>query len=89
MKMRCKHFFCNCFEAFLVSFLDACDRSKTFDETTIFMLDTVCGILADLVHERYGLYGSSCLEENHWKTTSVVDVNCSSVLLTTLSVQLY
>jgi hypothetical protein len=89
MKMRCKHFFCNCFEAFLVSLLDACDRSKTFDKTTVLMLNSVCCILAYLVHERYGLHRSSCLEENHWKTASVVGVNSLSVLLTTLSVQLY
>lgn len=89
MKMRCKHFFCNCFEAFLVSFLDARDRSKTFHETTVFMLNTVCGILADLVHEGYRLYRSSCLEENHWKIASVVGVKNSGVLLTTLGVQLY
>ena len=88
MKMRCKHFFCDCFETFLVSFLDARDRSKTFDETTVLMLDTVCGILANLVHERYGLYRSSCLEENHWET-SVIGVISSSVLLTALSVQPY
>jgi len=87
MKMRCKHFFCDCFETFLVSFLDARDRSKTFDETTVLMLDTVCGILANLVHERYGLYRSSCLEENHWGTASVVGVDSLSVLLTALSVQ--
>ena len=88
MKMRCKHFFCNCFKAFLVSFLDAGDRSKTFDETTVLMLNTVCGILANLVHERYGLYRSSCLEENHWEA-SVIGVISSSVLLTALSVQPY
>jgi hypothetical protein len=53
------------------------------------MLNTVCGILADLVHEGYRLYRSSCLEENHWKIASVVGVKNSGVLLTTLGVQLY
>lgn len=64
--MRCKHLFCNTLKALLVGSLNARDWGQSFDETTVLVLNTVGGILTDLVNKRDRFYGRSCLEENHY-----------------------
>ena len=64
--MRCKHLLCDSLKTFLVGFLNTGDWGQSFDETTVPVLYTICGILADLVDKGDRINRRSRLEEDHY-----------------------
>lgn len=66
MEMRAQHLRSHILQPATRNLPGGRQRRQSLHEAATLMLNAICGILADLVHERNRLDGRACFEKHHW-----------------------
>lgn len=65
VKVRRKNTLCNLIKAFLGGLFDAADGRQPLDEAAAMLLNSICSILTNLLHERHRFDRLTCSEEQN------------------------